>query len=84
MNGPAKAASKTSWEKEKMLVTTSLPKSNFNFLIHIYIDFQLKFLIEKKKKKMHNYLTHYHTKLHFDTLKIYSYGKHCEKMRNCM
>ena len=29
-------------------------------------------------------LTHYHTMLHFDTLKIYSCGKHCEKRRNCL
>ena len=26
-------------------------------------------------------LSHYHTMPHFDTLKIYSYGKHCEKRR---
>ena len=29
------------------------------------------------------YLTHFHTILHFDTLKIYSCGRHCEKRRNC-
>ena len=29
-------------------------------------------------------LTHYHTMLHFDALKIYSCGKHCEKKRNCL
>ena len=29
-------------------------------------------------------LTHYHTMLHFDTLKIYSCRKHCEKRRNCL
>ena len=31
-------------------------------------------------------LTHhmYHTMPHFDALKIYSYGKHCEKRRNCL
>ena len=29
-------------------------------------------------------LTHYHTMPHFDTLKIYSCGKHCEKRRNCL
>ena len=29
-------------------------------------------------------LTHYHTMLHFDALKIYSCGKHCEKRRNCL
>ena len=28
--------------------------------------------------------THYHTMPHFDTLKIYSFGKHCEKRRNCL
>ena len=27
-------------------------------------------------------LTHYHTIPHFDTLKIYIRGKHCEKRRN--
>ena len=31
-----------------------------------------------------HYLSHYHTMLHFDALKIYSYGKHCEKRRNCL
>ena len=29
-------------------------------------------------------LTHYHTIPHFDTLMIYSCGKHCEKRRNCL
>ena len=29
-------------------------------------------------------LAHYHTLPHFDTLKIYSCGKHCEKRRNCL
>ena len=29
-------------------------------------------------------LTHYHTILHFDTLKIYSCRKHCEKKRICL
>ena len=29
-------------------------------------------------------LTHYHTILHFDALKIYSCGKDCEKRRNCL
>ena len=29
-------------------------------------------------------LTHYHTMLHFDALKIYSCGKLCEKRRNCL
>ena len=29
-------------------------------------------------------LTHYHTILHFDALKIYSCGEHCEKRRNCL
>ena len=29
-------------------------------------------------------LTHYHTMLHFDALKIYSHGKHWEKRRNCL
>ena len=29
-------------------------------------------------------LTHYHKIPHFDALKIYSSGKHCEKRRNCL
>ena len=29
-------------------------------------------------------LTLFHTMPHFDALKIYSCGKHCEKMRNCL
>ena len=39
-------------------------------------------------KKRHNSekdaLTHYHTIPHFDPLKIYGCGKHCEKRRNCL
>ena len=29
-------------------------------------------------------LTHYHTMRHFDALKLYSCGIHCEKKRNCL
>ena len=29
-------------------------------------------------------LTHYQTVPHFDAVKIYSCGKHCEKRRNCL
>ena len=29
-------------------------------------------------------LTYYHIMLHFDALKIYGCGKHCEKSRNCL
>ena len=29
-------------------------------------------------------LNNYHTIPHFDALKIYSCGKHCEKRRNCL
>ena len=35
-------------------------------------------------KKDQRAITHYHTMPHFDALKIYSYGKHCEKRRNCL
>ena len=35
-------------------------------------------------KSLELYLTHYHTLRHFDALKIYSCGKHCEKRRNCL
>ena len=44
---------------------------------------------DKKYPWQYNYLvkcpclTHYHTMQHFDTLKIYSCGEHCEKRRNC-
>ena len=31
-----------------------------------------------------NALTHYHIMPHFDALKIYTCGKHCEKRRNCL
>ena len=30
------------------------------------------------------FLTQYHTIPHFDALKIYSCGKHCEKRKNCL
>ena len=34
--------------------------------------------------KSFNQLTHYHTILQFDALKIYTCKKHCEKRRNCL
>ena len=33
---------------------------------------------------IHVLLPHYNTIPNFDTLKIYSYGKHCKKRRNCL
>ena len=41
----------------------------------------LAYIWTKKDQKA---ITHYHTMPHFDALKIYSYGKHCEKRRNCL
>ena len=41
-----------------------------------------KFLLNEER--VPSYLTHYHTIPHFDALEIYSCGKHCEKMRNCL
>ena len=48
------------------------------------IIFILSRNVLKKKESSATSLTHYHTMLHLDALKIYSYGKHCEKRRNCL
>ena len=38
---------------------------------------------ERREEKRRERLTHYHTIPYFDTQKIYSCEKHCEKRRNC-
>ena len=40
-------------------------------------------LYSMKSSLKNKFLTHCNTILHFDALKIYSCGKHCEKRRNC-
>ena len=42
------------------------------------------FQTERLCRQQEKGLTHYHTMPHFDTLKIYRCGKHCEKRRNCL
>ena len=64
-----KSLLKTLWEKKKMLVI-----SIFFFSRNVFY----------RMKDNFNILTHYHTMPHFDTLKIYGCGKHCEKRRNCL
>ena len=68
-----KHCGKTPWEKEKLLIT-----SNFSFSHGVF-----KRLVTQGCQKVSLCgLTHYHTMPHFDTLKIYSCGKHHEKRRN--
>ena len=50
----------------------------------ISIDFNFHYLGRAFVHMLIQELTHYHTILHFDALKIYSFGKHCEKRRNCL
>ena len=47
-----------------------------NVVFHLYLVWYTKEPFEV--------LTHYHTIPHFDALKIFSRGKHCEKRRNCL
>ena len=71
--------------KEKIVIEQKL----FNI---VYIIFYFTIITSKvsstKMNRSHereiDYLTHYHTMPHFDTLKIYSCGKHFEKRRNCL
>ena len=39
---------------------------------------------ERKARESASFLTHYHTRPHFDAVKVYSCGKHCEKRINCL
>ena len=68
---------KTLWEKEKLLVT-----SNFSFSHSV----SKRFVIHTCKNQglFGKGLTPYYTIPHFDALKIYSCGKHCEKRRYCL
>ena len=68
---------KTLWEKRKMLFDSifSFSRNVFKRLISLGL---------LKSRLCCKGLTHYHTILHFDALKIYSCGKQCEKRRNCL
>ena len=44
----------------------------------------LKYTTFQKYDHQFVILTHYHTMPHFDALKIYSCGKHCEERRNSL
>ena len=59
-------------------------KTNFEHIIK-RIAWQTNFehIIKRIAWQCHS-LTHYHTMPHFDALKIYRCGKHCEKRRNCL
>ena len=61
------------------------PKSNFSFLVAFTLSSANAFNLDRSKILLFGKeLTHYHTIPHFDTPKIYSCGKHCEKRRNCL
>ena len=69
-----------------MLEISTLPKtkSNFSFTFNLSSANALN-LDHSKILLFGKELTHHHMKvLHFDPLQIYSYGKHCEKRRNCL
>ena len=40
--------------------------------------------VAKKEYCAEYWLNHYHTMPHFEAIKIYSCGKHCEKRKNCL
>ena len=62
------------WEKKKLQVPVLFSCSPRAYLAqNVSKDLFLQCL-----------LTHYHTMPHFDALKIYSCGKHCENRRNCL
>ena len=86
--------SKTMWEKEKLLVTNNFCFSHnifypFKELSTFFIKYEIVIYILFHFGKVENLsfgtgLTHHQTMPHFDALKIYSCGKHCEKRRNCL
>ena len=64
------------------LVFNHSPHGSSKALQHLYIyPFTKKFTLYLFTIRV---LTHCHSMLHFNTLKINSYGKHCEKRRNCL
>ena len=67
--------SKILWGKIEEMMVTSI----FSFSCNVFKSFSLTFV-----KSQCCVFTHYHTMPHFDALKIYSCGKHCEKRRNCL
>ena len=83
-NNPSKDGLLKDNDKKESIcrLQTKLVKKNENHLR------KSRKLLEKKDNKMlvasFFSLTHYHTMPHFDALKIYSCGKHCEKRRNCL
>ena len=71
------------------LPTTFSYLSNKNSVIPAYLKCCLQMISIRESLKfchlvMGQGLTHYHTMLHFDAQKIYSYGKHFEKRGNCL
>ena len=54
-------------------------QSKHRCVYHILVQF-----LGKELMGVFSTLTHYQTVPHFDALKIYSCGKHCEKRRNCL
>ena len=66
---------------------------NFNCRLQMFSNFTgLKICGLVRDKRFYFFLLHIHRKIfnpyhamsHFDALKIYSCGKHCEKRRNCL
>ena len=60
-------------DQSKILSSGNELSSIFSITYHVILSTKMKF-----------HLIHFHTIPHFDALKIYSCGKHCEKRRNCL
>ena len=56
-------------------IPSNEPHLNYHPQNHPFIFNVVKFILCSKR------ITHYHTMPHFDALKIYTCGKHCEKRR---
>ena len=60
-------------DQSKILSSGNELSSIFSITYNVILSTKMKF-----------HLIHFHTIPHFDALKIYSCGKHCEKRRNCL
>ena len=80
---------KTCWDKEKVLVSSIFSFSHIFYPVRdrnrhfCKIRFVAYKCFQLDQAKSVVWLTHYHALPHFDALKIYISGIHCEKRRNC-
>ena len=60
-------------------------KNKFHFLSTFILSSANAFNLDQPANLLFGKeLTNYHTIVHFEVLKMYSCGKHCEKRRNCL